>query len=88
MHVEVPRGIILGLGTRVPEGLIVIMDADGKRREELLEPGDHYRDMVDAFSEALLNGQPVPLPPGDSLKNMKVLEALARSSAKNSIESV
>lgn len=86
--IEVPRGIILGLGTRVSEGLIVIMDADGKRREELLEPGDHYRDMVDAFSEALLNGQPVPLPPGDSLKNMKVLEALARSSAKNSIESV
>jgi xylose dehydrogenase (NAD/NADP) len=86
--IEVPRGIILGLGTRVPEGLIVVMDADGKRREELFEPGDHYRDMVDAFSEALLNGQPVPLPPEDSLKNMKVLEALARSSEKDSSESV
>jgi D-xylose 1-dehydrogenase (NADP+, D-xylono-1,5-lactone-forming) len=86
--IEAPRGIILGLGTRVPQGMIVVMDADGNRREELFESGDHYRDMVDAFSEALLNGQPVPLPPEDGLKNMKVLEALARSSAKDSVEPV
>jgi D-xylose 1-dehydrogenase (NADP+, D-xylono-1,5-lactone-forming) len=86
--IEVPRGIILGLGTRDPEGLVIVMDADGKRRDELFEPGDHYRDMVDAFSEAVLNRQPVPLPPEDSLKNMKVLEALVRSSEKDRSEVV
>jgi predicted dehydrogenase len=44
--------------------------------------------MVDAFSESVLRKKPVPLPPEDALKNMKVLEALARSSSKNSVESV
>ena len=29
--IEAPRGIIVGLGTRVAEGLIVVMDADGFR---------------------------------------------------------
>jgi predicted dehydrogenase len=44
--------------------------------------------MVDAFSEAVLNKRPVPLPPEDGLNNIKVLEALARSSAKNIAEYV
>jgi hypothetical protein len=39
--------------------------------------------MIDAFSEAVLNSRPVPLPPEDALNNIKVLEALSRSSAKN-----
>jgi D-xylose 1-dehydrogenase (NADP+, D-xylono-1,5-lactone-forming) len=86
--IEVPRGIIPGLGTRVPEGLIVVMDADGNRHQESFEHGDHYRDMVDAFSKALLKGEPVPLPPEDGLKNLRVLEALVRSSATNSVEAV
>jgi predicted dehydrogenase len=58
------------------------------RQSPSFEPGDHYRDMVDAFSEAMLKGEPVPLPPEDGLKNLRVLEALARSSAKNSVEAV
>jgi predicted dehydrogenase len=44
--------------------------------------------MVDAFSEAMLKGEPVPLRPEDGLKNLRVLEALARSSEKNSVEAV
>jgi xylose dehydrogenase (NAD/NADP) len=86
--IEMPRGIILGLGTRVSEGLAVVMDADGNRREESFAAGDHYRDMIDAFSESVLRKKPVPLPPEDALKNMYVLEALARSSSKNSVESL
>jgi predicted dehydrogenase len=42
--------------------------------------------MVDAFSESVLNRQPVPLPPEDGLNNLKVLEALARSSADHTVE--
>jgi hypothetical protein len=42
--------------------------------------------MVDAFSEPVLNRQPVPLPPEDGLNNLKVLEALARSSADHTVE--
>ena len=86
--IEVPRGILPGLGTRVAEGLVVVVDADGKRREELFEPVNQYRTMVDAFAESVLDKQPVPLPPEDGLNNVKVLDALARSSVKNVAEHV
>jgi D-xylose 1-dehydrogenase (NADP+, D-xylono-1,5-lactone-forming) len=85
---EVPRGIIPGLGTRAAEGLVVVVDPDGNRREEWFEPVNQYTNMVDAFSEAVLNKRPVPLPPEDGLNNIKVLEAIARSSAKNIAEYV
>jgi xylose dehydrogenase (NAD/NADP) len=84
--IEVPRGIIPGLGTRVAEALVVVVDSDGKRREELFEPANQYKNMVDAFAEAVLNKRPVPLPPEDSLNNIKVLEALVRSATENSVE--
>jgi D-xylose 1-dehydrogenase (NADP+, D-xylono-1,5-lactone-forming) len=84
--IEVPRGIIPGLGTRVAEGLVVVVDPDGKRREEFFEPANQYKNMVDAFAEAVLNSRPVPLPPEDSLNNAKVLEAITRSAAKNNVE--
>ena len=86
--IEVPRGILPGLGTRVAEGLVVVIDPNGSRREELFEPANQYKNMVDAFAEAVLNKRPVPLPPEDGLNNLKILEALARSSAKNTVESV
>jgi xylose dehydrogenase (NAD/NADP) len=81
--IEAPRGIVPGLGTRAAEGLVVVVDADGNRREEIFEPVNQYSKMVDAFSEAVLNKRPAPLPPEDALNNIKVLEALSRSSAKN-----
>jgi predicted dehydrogenase len=80
--IEVPRGIIPGLGTRAAEGLVVVVDPDGNRREELFEPANQYRNMIDAFSESVLNKRPVPLPPEDGLNNLKVLQALAGSSTK------
>ena len=86
--IEVPRGIIPGLGTRVAEGLVVVVDPDGNRREELFEPADQYKNMVDAFAEAVLNKRPVPLPPEDSLNNVKVLEAIVRSATKNCVENI
>jgi D-xylose 1-dehydrogenase (NADP+, D-xylono-1,5-lactone-forming) len=81
--IEVPRGILPGLGTRAAQGLVVVVDADGNRREELFEPVNQYRNMVDAFAESVLNKQPPPLPAEDGLNNVKVLEALTRSAAKN-----
>jgi D-xylose 1-dehydrogenase (NADP+, D-xylono-1,5-lactone-forming) len=86
--IEVPRGILPGLGTRVAEALVIVVDADGKRREEIFEPVNQYMTMVDAFAEAVLNKQPVPLPPEDGLNNVKVLDALARSSVRSVAEQV
>jgi D-xylose 1-dehydrogenase (NADP+, D-xylono-1,5-lactone-forming) len=77
--IEAPRGIILGLGSRVGEALIVSVDADGKRVEETLAPVNHYQLMVEAFADAVLNKTPVPLSPADSLANMRVLDAFAQS---------
>jgi predicted dehydrogenase len=85
--IEVPRGILPGLGTRAAQGVVVVVDADGNRREELFEPVNPYTNMVDAFAKSVLNKVPVPLPPEDGLNNVKVLEALARS-AKNGAEDV
>ena len=59
--IEVPRGILPGLGTRAAQGLVVVVDADGNRREELFEPVNQYTNMVDAFAKSVLNELPVPL---------------------------
>ena len=73
---------------RAAEGLVVVVNSDGNRREERFESVNQYMNMVDAFSEAVLNQRPVPLPPKDGLYNLKVLEAITRSSAKPSAECV
>ena len=77
--IEAPRGIIPGLGTRLGETLVIAMDADGRRAEEAIPSADHYQLIVEAFADAVLDGTPVPLPASDSLANMRVLDAFARS---------
>jgi predicted dehydrogenase len=77
--IEAPRGIIQGLGTRLGEALIVTMDADGRRTEESIPHVDHYQMMVEAFADAVLDKRPVPLPPSDSLHNMRALDAFRQS---------
>jgi xylose dehydrogenase (NAD/NADP) len=86
--IEVPRGIIPGLGTRNPQGVVVIVDSDGNRYEESFAPVDQYELMVDAFAEAVLESRPVPLPPRDSLATARVLDALALSAQKGVVEAV
>lgn len=75
--IEVPRAILPGMGSRAPEALIVLVDADGKRREEHFDPVNQYRLMSEAFASAVLTGQPVPFAPDDAVTNMRVLDALA-----------
>lgn len=45
--------------------------------EDVLEfdGGDHYVDMLDAFAQAIVNGEPAPTPLTDALANMKVIDA-------------
>lgn len=77
--IEVPRGLVLGLGNFVPEALIITVDKNGKREEELLPAVDHYQLIIEAFADAILKKEPVPLPPQDSINNAKVLDAWALS---------
>ena len=51
--IDVPRGLLPGLGTRAAEALIVIIDADGYRKEEHLAPVNQYGLMADAFCEEI-----------------------------------
>jgi hypothetical protein len=76
------------IGSLLLPRLLVVVDPDGNRREEWFEPVNQYTNMVDAFSEAVLNKRRVPLQPEDGLNNIKVLEAIARSSTKNTAEYV
>ena len=77
--IDMPRGIIAGLGTRLGETIIAVTDPDGNRREEKLEDIDHYRLMIEAFADAVLTGTPVPAPTDDAVRNMRVLDAVAAS---------
>ena len=77
--IEVPRGLVLGLGSFVPEALIITVDKNGARTEELLPADDHYQRIVEAFGDAVLNGMPMPLSPQESINNAKVLDAWAVS---------
>lgn len=53
----------------------------GDESEEIhLEACDQYTIQGDLFSQAILNGTEVPTPLGDALANMRVIEAVFRSS--------
>lgn len=80
--IDVPRGLVLGLGAFVGEALIVTVDKNGKREEELLPHYDHYQLVAEAFADAVLTGSPVPLSPQDSIKNAKVLDAFSKAVAE------
>lgn len=77
--IDVPRALVLGLMTFVPEALIVTVDSNGARTEETMPANDHYQLIVEAFGDSVSNGTPVPLSLRDSLNNAKVLDALTLS---------
>ncbi len=57
------------------------IQTDSEIREIILNPCDQYTLQGDAFSEAVLNNTPVPIPLEDAVRNMRVLEALIISSS-------
>lgn len=80
--IEAPRALILGAGNRAPEALIVVVDTDGRRREEVLTPFKQYVGLVEEFAASVLEDTPVPLPLADSINNARVLDAFARSATE------
>jgi len=49
---------------------------------------DHYRIQLERFSRAILEDGPVPVPLEDSIRNMRALEAIARSAESGRAEPV
>jgi D-xylose 1-dehydrogenase (NADP+, D-xylono-1,5-lactone-forming) len=54
----------------------------GKRDERALAGANSYQFQVEAFADAVLTGQPAPLPPEDAVANMRVIEAIRQSVAE------
>ena len=86
--IEVPRAIIPGQGDRISETLIVVSDTRGARTVEEIPDVDQYQLMVEAFAEAVIKGDPVPLGNDDTIANMKVLDAFARAARSGKAEPV
>jgi len=87
-QIDVPRGIIPGLGSRLSETLVIVVDENGRRRQEELPAVDQYQLMIEAFADAV-RGDLSAIPPiEDSVKNMRVLDAFARSASSNSVASL
>lgn len=66
---------------------IVLIGPSGVRRlpqpfTAWRDPDDPYQEMVEAFSDAVLDGRPAPLPPAESIANLRVLDAI-RTAANN-----
>lgn len=76
--IDVPRGLILGLGDRDPCALIVIVDENGGRREETFAAIDQYQLMIEAFADTVLS-EGISAPATDSVANLEVLDAFAES---------
>lgn len=87
-QIDVPRGIIPGLGPRVSETLIVVIDENGHRREERLPAVDQYQLMIEAFSDAVRDPRSALPPVEESISNMRVLDAIARSARSGHVAPV
>lgn len=57
-------------------------------RTVTLPVSDQYALLLEAFSRAVRAGGPVPLPPRDAVKNLKVTDALFRSEKSGGWEKV
>lgn len=57
-------------------------------RDVMCGPADQYAEMFDAFARAVRSGGPVPTAPEDALANMKVIDAIFRSSKSGGWETV
>lgn len=57
----------------------LLIDIEGTRREERIEPCDQYALQADAFAEAILGGKAPPYPISDAVAMMKTLDAIFRA---------
>lgn len=75
--VDLPRGIIPGLGSRLGETIVAVTDSDGRRTEERIFPVDQYRLMIEAFADTVLNRTIPPADASDPILNLRVLDAIS-----------
>ncbi|WP_049724008.1 Gfo/Idh/MocA family protein [Gilvimarinus polysaccharolyticus] len=57
---------------------LTLKQAD-KLQRYTIEPANHYRNMTDAFAEAILHNKPAPTPMTDALSNMTAIDGIVAS---------
>jgi predicted dehydrogenase len=77
--IDVPRAIIPGLGERIAETVVTVVDANGAREDMVMPPVDQYRLMIEAFADAVAEGRRQEPTASDSVANMLALDAFAQS---------
>ena len=70
--------IVAREGFTVPDDHETIIDfwQGGNHQEIRIPPVNHYQIMAEDFADSLLNGQPLPYPIQDAVKNMRVIDRL------------
>ena len=76
LEVEIPFNIPPDRPTRVLHTAGGDPPVDPATEVLTFEPADQYRLQAEAFAAAVLNGDPAPLPPADSVANLTVLDAV------------
>lgn len=66
----------------------IFYEANGKIKTITIETCHQYQAQGDLFSQAILNGTPLPTPPEDAIANMRVIDALFRSEQSRTWEKV
>ena len=78
MDYETLRAKAAASGGRIEE-LLALRREGREPHEYAVEGADQIVEMLDNFSGAVLRGEPVRPDPGEAVKTLKVLDALARS---------
>ena len=66
-------------GPERDESVSLTYSVDGREVIETFDPVDHYQLQVEAFADAVENGETPPIDRAETLGNMRAMDALARS---------
>ncbi|MDS0220423.1 Gfo/Idh/MocA family oxidoreductase [Haloarcula sp. S1AR25-5A] len=66
-------------GPEHDQSVSLTYSVDGREVTETFDPVDHYQLQVEAFAEAVENGETPPIDRTETLGNMRAMDALARS---------
>jgi predicted dehydrogenase len=85
VHIHGTEGrISLGIPFNIPPDLPTTVDITAGGRPPVhpdtqtmtFPPADQYTVEVEAFGRAVLDGEPVPIPPEDGVANLRVIEQI------------
>lgn len=74
IRIEIPFNMFSDVNAKV-----IVTTAVGTR-EVIFEIADQYKLQFESFAESIINKKPIPVKPDDAVNNMKVIDAIVKSS--------